>query len=76
MEYMKGGELFQHLRQKRRFSEKLTKFYCACIVLGIEFLHSRNIAYRDLKPENVLMNEQGFVSLADFGMSKLITNKC
>jgi protein kinase A len=60
------------LREKRRFSEKLTKFYAGCIILGIEFLHSKNIAYRDLKPENILMDESGFVRLADFGMSKII----
>ena len=42
------------------------------MALGIGFLHSKNIAYRDLKPENVLMNEHGYVCLADFGMAKII----
>ena len=45
------------------------------MILGLEFLHSKKIAYRDLKPENVLMNEDGFVSLADFGMSKSVKEK-
>ena len=70
MEFMKGGELFQHLREKRRFSEKRCKFYIACMALGIGFLHKNQIAYRDLKPENVLMDADGYVCLADFGIAK------
>ena len=71
--FSRGGELFQHLREQRRFSEKRTKFYVACMALGISFLHERKVAYRDLKPENVLMNEKGYVKIADFGMAKFVT---
>jgi len=66
---MEGGELFDHL-QKGRFSEERAKFYAACISLGLGFLHSKKIVYRDLKLENVLMDKEGYVSLADFGMAK------
>lgn len=72
MEFMKAGELFQHLRQNRRFGEQRAKFYAACIILGMGFLHSKQIVYRDLKTENVLMDINGYVSLADFGMAKYI----
>ena len=51
------------------------KFYTGCISLALGYLHSKDIAYRDLKPENVLMDEFGFISLTDFGMSKYISNQ-
>mmetsp|Transcript_45399 Transcript_45399/g.52222 ORF Transcript_45399/g.52222 Transcript_45399/m.52222 type:complete len:528 (+) Transcript_45399:136-1719(+) len=70
MEYCRGGELFQHLRQSRKFSEDRAKFYAAQIALGLGHLHSKNIIYRDLKPENILMDERGNVKLTDFGMAK------
>lgn len=75
MEFMRGGELFQHLKISRRFSERRTKFYTACICLGLGFLHSKGIAYRDLKPENVLMDINGYVNLADFGMAKFMKSE-
>lgn len=70
MEYMAGGELFQHLRKAKRFSEELTVFYAAEIVLGLQCLHDNNIIYRDLKPENVVLDAEGHVKLTDFGLSK------
>jgi len=65
-----GGELFFHLARSKRFTEERAKFYAACIILAIEHLHSLNIVYRDLKPENVLVDENGFAKLTDFGLSK------
>jgi serum/glucocorticoid-regulated kinase 2 len=70
MEFMKGGELFQHLRRNKSFSEEQTKFVAACIVLALGHLHNHNFIYRDLKPENVLMDERGFAKLTDFGLAK------
>lgn len=67
---MKGGELFQHLRNSRRFNEGRAKFYVACIAMALGHLHSLNIIYRDLKPENVLLDETGYCYLTDFGMAK------
>ena len=73
---MKGGELFQHLRKHKRFSESIVKFYVCELVLALEYLHNRSIIYRDLKPENILLDEQGHLCLTDFGMSKFqIENK-
>ena len=54
LEYVVGGELFSHLRKAGRFGNEMTRFYASEITLAIEFLHSKNIIYRDLKPENLV----------------------
>eukprot|EP00743_Colponemidia_sp_Colp-15_P001355 GILK01001485.1.p1 GENE.GILK01001485.1~~GILK01001485.1.p1 ORF type:complete len:358 (+),score=61.05 GILK01001485.1:21-1094(+) len=70
LDYCPGGELFFHLSRAGRFTEERTKFYAAEITLAIEHLHKLNIVYRDLKPENVLLDADGHVRLTDFGLSK------
>jgi len=70
LEYCPGGELFNLLAKKRRFSEDQTRFYAAQIVLAIEHLHSKDIVYRDLKPENVLIDDKGYIRITDFGLSR------
>ena len=72
LDYCSGGELFFHLKKSCIFSEDLARFYSAQICLGIKSLHKLNIIYRDLKPENVLLDSEGFIKLADFGLSKLM----
>jgi len=67
---MRGGELFFHLKKSYKFSEKRARFFIAELILGIEFLHQNGCVYRDLKPENVLLDEKGHIKLADFGLSK------
>lgn len=71
LEYCPGGELFNLLAKKRRFSEDQTRFYSAQIILAIEHLHSKDIVYRDLKPENVLIDEKGYIRITDFGLSRM-----
>jgi serine/threonine protein kinase len=70
IDYCAGGELFFHLSRAGRFSESATKFYAAQLVLALSYLHSKNVVYRDLKPENILFDSDGYVKLADFGLSK------
>ena len=72
MDICTGGELFFHLLQHRRFSEKLTKFYAAEILLGFKYMHDKDIVYRDIKPENILVDMEGHIRIADFGLSKVI----
>jgi len=71
LEYCPGGELFNLLRKKKRFSEERALFYAAQMVLALEHLHSKNIIYRDLKPENVLIDAQGYIRITDFGLSRM-----
>ncbi|KAJ8608081.1 hypothetical protein CTAYLR_009629 [Chrysophaeum taylorii] len=66
-----GGELFRHLQHKRRFEPKQVCFLAAEIASALEHAHARRIAYRDLKPENVLLDAVGHVKLVDFGLSKI-----
>ena len=70
LEYCPGGELFFHLSRAARFSEGRCRFYAQEILLAIEYLHKHDIVYRDLKPENVLLDAEGHVKLTDFGLSK------
>ncbi|CAG9320621.1 unnamed protein product [Blepharisma stoltei] len=70
LEYYKGGELFCHLKEMKRFPEEWIKFYAAEIVLGLQSLHERGIVYRDIKPENILFDAFGHIALIDFGLAK------
>lgn len=74
MKFMRGGELFQHLKTFRRFPEEQTRFYAAEIILALEYLHGKDIIYRDLKPENILMDDDGHLCLTDFGLAKFVEN--
>ena len=70
--FVRGGELFQHLRKDKYFSEDKVKFYAAIIGLSLEYLHKNGIVYRDIKPENILLDEDGYLKLIDFGMAKIL----
>lgn len=72
MEFVKGGELFTHIIQKKRFDEESTKFIVAQIASAMGYLHSKEIIYRDLKPENVLIEADGYIKLIDFGLSRIL----
>jgi len=70
LDFLSGGELFFHLKEETKFGVERAKFYCAEIVMAIEHLHKHDIIYRDLKPENVVLNNEGHVVLTDFGLAK------
>lgn len=72
LEYAQGGELFTHLAMERMFSEDTAVFYMAEMVLALEHLHQNvGVIYRDLKPENCLLDKEGHLLLTDFGLSKI-----
>ena len=72
MRFVRGGELFMHLRQVTRFPEERARFYAIQVAMALGHLHSKNIIYRDLKPENILMDEDGYICLTDFGLAKVL----
>mmetsp|Transcript_19168 Transcript_19168/g.3093 ORF Transcript_19168/g.3093 Transcript_19168/m.3093 type:complete len:92 (+) Transcript_19168:1944-2219(+) len=75
MEYIQGLDLFEVLRKLGIVNEEHSKFYVSCIILMLEHLHERNIVFRDLKPENVMVDEDGYLRLIDFGVSKIISDR-
>jgi serine/threonine protein kinase len=70
LEYSIGGEFFTHLRKACRFTNDTARFFAAGVILTFEYLHNRNVIYRDLKPENLLLDSQGHLKICDFGFSK------
>ncbi len=70
LEWCPGGELFFYLKKHKRMSEEIARFYFLELCLGIQYLHKKNIIYRDLKPENLLFDIDGHLKIADFGLAK------
>uniref|UniRef100_A0AAX7SQP6 protein kinase C n=1 Tax=Astatotilapia calliptera TaxID=8154 RepID=A0AAX7SQP6_ASTCA len=69
MAYSPGGDLMTHIHNSI-FNESQARFFSSCVLLGLEFLHKNKIVYRDLKLDNLLMDADGFVRIADFGLCK------
>lgn len=74
-EYVCGGELFSYLRNAGRFSTSTANFYSAEIASALDYLHSKSIVYRDLKPENLLLDRDGHLKITDFGFAKKLTDR-
>jgi len=71
MDYFSGGSMYFHLCNERYFEPSQVKFFATELVLALGHLHKNRIVYRDLKLENILMDEHGHIAITDFGLAKL-----
>ena len=72
MDLITGKDLRYHLSQKKKFSSEISKFFLACTILGLEYIHYNNILHRDIKPDNLVIDKNGYVKITDFGISREI----
>jgi serine/threonine protein kinase len=70
LDLLTGGDLYTHIEKKGKFKEQQARFYAAEIVLALDHLHQQGIVYRDLKPQNIVIDNEGHIKLTDFGLSK------
>lgn len=70
LDFCAGGDLGQHLSNEKKFTEYRARIYLCEIILALEELHKRNIIFRDLKPDNIVIDRDGHAKLTDFGLSK------
>mmetsp|Transcript_22723 Transcript_22723/g.77300 ORF Transcript_22723/g.77300 Transcript_22723/m.77300 type:complete len:1214 (-) Transcript_22723:91-3732(-) len=77
LELTNGGELFKYLdmQPEGRFKEPDARFYAACVLLVLEHMHEQNIVYRDLKPENLLLDAEGYIKVVDYGFAKKVESR-
>lgn len=71
MDLLTGGDLRYHLGKRRKFTEEETRFFTACIVTGLEFVHNKCILHRDIKPENLVFDQDGYLRITDFGIARI-----
>ena len=72
MPFIRGGELYKIFMAKKRFEEETVRFYAAQLILALGYLHKKGIVHRDLKLENILIDQDGYVQLIDFGFAKML----
>lgn len=72
MEPCLGGDVWTQLQRYKSFDDKTAKFVTGCVVEAFQYLHTRNIIYRDLKPENLMLDSEGYVKLVSNKISDFI----
>ena len=74
MPFINGGELYKIFQEHKRFDEDIVKFYAAQIIIAIGKLHEKGIMHRDLKLENIMVDENGYIKIIDYGLAKMLAN--
>jgi serine/threonine protein kinase len=72
MPFIRGGELYKIYQSQKRFEENVVKFYSAQMIIAIGYLHSKGIVHRDLKLENILVDQKGYIKIIDYGLAKML----
>ena len=75
MEFVSGGELFELLKEQRTMNEECARFYIVETLQALKYLHDQNIIYRDIKPENIILDHEGHLKLTDFGLAKRVDGR-
>lgn len=77
LEYVQGGELFSYLSNSKLGYIPVddARFYAACVLAGVGALHDKNILYRDLKPENMMIDREGYIKVVDMGFAKVVRDR-
>ena len=73
MEVCQGGDLLSYVRKRRKLNENTAKFLFRQLIIGLGYIHNKNIVHKDIKLENILIDNEGVVKIADFGISKQLT---
>lgn len=74
MDYLPCSDLRYQMNSLQFFSEEQIKFLSACIITGLEYIHSKNIVHRDIKPANIMIDSSGYLKMIDFGTAKVLTD--
>jgi serine/threonine protein kinase len=72
MPFIRGGELYKIFKARKRLTESVVKFYAIQIAMAVGYLHSKGIMHRDLKLENVLVDQNGYLKIIDYGLAKTL----
>lgn len=71
MDLLSGGDLRYHISKYRKFSEEQVQFFIACLLLSLEYVHNKGIIHWDIKPENLVFENNGYLRLTDFGIARV-----
>ena len=72
MPFVRGGELYKIYENQKRFNEETVRFYAAQLTIALGYLHSKGIAHRDMKLENILVDQNGYIKIIDYGLAKML----